>query len=120
MDYIFILYHLILFSLSHTTTVAFNAGAAKNNNNNNKEIVRSYRPMGYIGLRYYSSSVSRKQNNNVLPYSVGKFSTVSAFRCASASYPKDTGLACARPEAGGGFTPPRAGRAGLVEESLHP
>jgi hypothetical protein len=75
MDYIFILSHLTLFSLSHTATVAFNA--AKNNNNNNKEIVRASHPMGYIGARYYSSSVSRTQNNNVLPSSVGKFSNIS-------------------------------------------
>lgn len=75
MDYIFILSRLTLFSLSHTATVAFNA--AKNNNNNNKEIVRASRPMSYISPRYYSSAVSRTQNNNVLPSSVGKFSTIS-------------------------------------------
>jgi hypothetical protein len=75
MDYIFILSRLTLFSLSHTATVALNA--AKNNNNNNKEIVRASRPMSYISPRYYSSSVSRTQNNNVLPSSVGKFLTIS-------------------------------------------
>jgi len=75
MDYIFIISRLTLFSLSHKSTVAFNA--AKNNNNNNKEIVRASRPMSYISPRYYSSSVSRTHNNNVLPSSVNKFSTIS-------------------------------------------
>ena len=78
MDYIFILSRLTLFSLSHIATVPFNV--AKNHNNNNKEIVRASHPMGYIGARYYSSSVSRTQNNNVLPSSVGKFSNISDSR----------------------------------------
>lgn len=75
MDYIFILSRLTLFSLSHTATVAFNT-ANNNYNNNNKEIVRDARTMSYISPRYYSSWLSRTQNNNVLP-SVGKFSTIS-------------------------------------------
>lgn len=75
MEYIFILSCLTLFNLNHTATVALNV--AKNNNNNNKEVVRASRPMSYISLRYYSSSVSRTQNNNVLPSSVGKFLTTS-------------------------------------------
>jgi hypothetical protein len=90
MEYIFILSCLTLFNLNHTATVALNA--AKNNNNNNKEIVRASRPMSYISLRYYSSSVSRTQNNNVLPSSVGKFLTISD---------------------------PSGRSPGLVEESLH-
>lgn len=75
MDYIFIISRLTFFNLSHKSTVAFKA--AKNNNNNNKEIVRASRTMSYISPRYYSSSVSRAHNNNVLSSSVNKLSTIS-------------------------------------------
>lgn len=68
MDYIYTLFNLILFNFSHLATAAINTA---NNNNNQKKIVRTARPMGYISLRYLSSS---SQNNNVLP-SVGKIST---------------------------------------------
>jgi hypothetical protein len=68
MDYIYVLFNLILFNFSHLATAAINTA---NNNNNQKKIVRTARPMSYISLRYLSSS---SQNNNVLP-SVGKIST---------------------------------------------